>query len=761
MRIQNLNLNCIIFYIKVRIKLVLILISSISLIFVFLKIINFNIISGLSEIPILNWFFHFIIYISAIFTLLFLPIYPIIFIIFKKKKLNFLEKLSITIVANLSFYIIVGISGFYLGFALTEWFFFIILIVIYMIIVFWILIVDIKKGKFNTFKYNFASDDKEDFINNFSILSLIKRFRVSNSVLLGIFIFLLCILGVFGSSIFIGTDPWMHISVIKFITDINYLPSGDYFGTFGFHIFGALIHFFSGMEIILIPRFFMFYTFPITTLIVYNLFMRIFRNKNLAIFGIFVLGFSSLGFLNLMYQFWPSSLALIQGITLFFLLYTRLQSFTQEKEPHKNQIFSNMYFSYFLFIGIFISCILIHSLIAMIFLISFLLVYSIYFIKSYRRGFDFILLCICLCIFVIFYFLNISTGHLIVFMKLGSLPWYYILFGTILIGILEALVLLHYRKSMDFTKGRFSLISSGKKSRFFKKIEERFLIPLIFTFAIILAFAFGIANLFLFKFDFIAVFTGLEIIIICSFAIWGLLIFQYKPRGKPLFLWGLAFGIILIAGILFDFFTGSFTFSSRIFYLSSIMISVGFVSYFYKLMKTKSIQHLKIKILMVFIVSFSLVATNYEIYSSFEFYSLKRREVSIIQWYSDFSPNQNAVIGEFGWSSIIIYYDYPFEENNASLSLNSVVFFHAASNEYLNPNLHIQNGTNILVDLKEDLETDVYVILTDSFLLISSLELFGRLTSEEMEMYYSLNYLNKICSTKTEDGNEVPLYWVI
>ncbi|MFX0005706.1 MAG: hypothetical protein ACFFA7_00745 [Promethearchaeota archaeon] len=675
--------------------------------------------------------------------------------------MNFLERLSITAVMNMSFYIILGISGFYLGFALTEWFFFIVLVVFYFTIIFWILIIDIKKCKFNTFKFNITEEDKKAFTKNFSIVNLIKRIKLSNSVLLGIFIFLLCLFAVFGTSIFIGTDPWMHISIIKFITDINYLPLGDYFGTFGFHIIGALIHFFSGMDFILIPRFFVFYTFPITTLILYNLFMRIFKNKSLALFGIFILGTSSLGFLNLMFQYWPSSLALIQGITMFFLLYRRLQSFTQVKEPQKKQIFSNMIFSYILLISIYVSCIFVHSLIAMIFLITFLWVYLIYFFRSYKRGFDFILVCICIGIFAMFYFLDISTGHLNVFVRLGALPWYYILFAIIVFGIFEGLILLHYRKSLDFSKGRFSLIITGEKNRIFKKIEEKFLFPLIFSLAIILTIAFGLVNSFLFKFDNIVIFTGLETILICSFAIWGLLLFQYKPRGKPLFLWGFAFGIVLMAGLLFDFITGTFTFSSRIFYLSSIVLSIGFVSYFYKLIKTKSIKKLKIKIFLIFLVSFSSVATNLEAYSSFEFYSLKNREVNIIEWYANFSPSQYVVIGEFGWSSIIIYYDYPFENKNASLPLNSVLFFVTASNDYLNPNMQVQNNTNILLELKKNSKREVFLILTDSYLLINSLELFGHLTSKEMEMYYTLNYLNKICSTKTENNKEVPLYWVI
>ncbi|MHA2183077.1 MAG: hypothetical protein ACXAAH_16790, partial [Promethearchaeota archaeon] len=466
-----------------------------------------------------------------------------------------------------------------------------------------------KKGESPIFTLKFTPEYKEKFTQQFSVVRYVKKFKISNSTLLIIFLFIVCILGVFGTSIFIGTDPWMHISIIKFITDINYLPTSDYFGTFGFHIFGVVIHFFSGLEIILIPKFFVFYTFSISSLITYILLIRIFKNKNLAILGVFVLTISSLGFLNMMYQFWPSSLALILGLTLFFLLYSRIKSFTQEKEPNFKQVLSNGVFSYLLFIVIFISCLLVHSLIAVILLVSYIWVYLIYFVKSYRRGFDLILLGICLCIFLIFYLLNISTGHFIVFTRLESVSWYYILFAIIGIGILEGFILLHYRKSMVFTKGRYSSIILGERHNIFKKIEEKFLFPIIFAIVIILVFSFSIANLLLFNFDLITIFTGFEILIIWFFAIWGLSIFQYKPRGKPLLLWGLALGIILLSGISFDFITGSFTFFSRIFYLSSPLVAIGFVSYFYKLIKTNSIQKLKLKAFLVIITSFSLIVT--------------------------------------------------------------------------------------------------------------------------------------------------------
>ncbi|MCK4286040.1 MAG: hypothetical protein KAX18_07545, partial [Candidatus Lokiarchaeota archaeon] len=301
----------------------------------------------------------------------------------------------------------------------------------------------------------------------------------------------------------------------------------------------------------------------------------------------------------------------------------------------------------------------------------------------------------------------------------------------------------------------------GEKHKIFKKIEDKYIFPMVFALVIILMLIFAIANFFLFNFNFITIFAGFEILILLFFAIWGLIIFQYKPKGKPLLLWGFVLGIILLAGISFDLISGSFTFFSRIFYLSSILITIGFVSYFHKLIKTNSIQKLRIKAFLVIVTSFSLLATYFELYSSFNFYSLERREVSTVQWYSNYTSNQNVMIAEFGWSSIFIYYDYPFNENNATLPLNTVIFFHTASNNYLNPRYHIQNGTNILIELKDDSGKEVFLIVSDNYLLVSGFELFGQLTDEEIEMYYNLAYLNRICVSKSEEGKSTPYYWVV
>ena len=163
MKNLNLSLNNIIFYIKIKIHLFIILISLISLLIIFLGMINFNIFTGLSQIIFFDWIFNFSVFCSTIFTLLFLPIYPIIFILAKNRNLNFLERLTITIVTNLSFYTIIGILGFYLGFAITEWFFFTILVLSYFLFILLSIIFNLKKGESPIFRLKFTHDYKENF----------------------------------------------------------------------------------------------------------------------------------------------------------------------------------------------------------------------------------------------------------------------------------------------------------------------------------------------------------------------------------------------------------------------------------------------------------------------------------------------------------------------------------------------------------------------------------------------------------------------
>ena len=755
---NRLRLNQIIFKVKSRENLYIFILSLISLGIILLKLVNIEEIIGISDIYLLNLIYQIAIAFSTIFTILFLPTYPIFFIIYKEKSFNFLEKLSLTIIVNSVFYIFIGYIGYWLDVPLTGIFFFCALNILFFLIIIYIIYTEFKNGSYKFLRSEIQTNRN---LNNFSLLTYFRKLISVNALLLIVFIFLICILNVAKVSYFGGTDPWLHALNSRIITDINYLPLESYHGTLGLNIFGAVIYFFSGINHLLIPRYFIFYTFFVSALIFYNILMRIFRNKNLAIFGVFLLEFSSLGFSTMMLQYWPSGSALIKSLAIFFLLYVRLQDFVQPERPSNNLIFKDVVFFYILIILIFISAVLTHVITSMVLLISFLWIYFLYFIKDYRRGVDFIFLCGLIGIFLILNLFGIGAGHYWFFIPF-DLSIQLLILGVIMGGIVGISFLWIVQKSIIFTKGRYKLVVTGKRSRYYKKLEDKIIIPLIFSITITFTLLFLIANLFWFKFHITNIFYVSEILIISSFAIWGLVLYQKKPKGKPLFLWTIGLLILLAAGFIFNILFLSNMIWQRILYLIPPAIVIGFVSYIYKLIKIGSIKALKLKILIIFIVSFSLFSTYFYESFAYEVFNLKRRDVSNIRWYSRYTSDRNVIISEFGWKHVFKYYDFPFDNRSEALLYNETDYFLKYDIDLFPPENHFyENGTNILQEIKREYNTDVYITFDGAYIINKGFELFGQLTEEEEEIYYTLDYLNKICSSMTENGDETPIFWVI
>ncbi len=736
-------------------------VSLISVAFLLLKLIGIDILLNFEGNILFGSFFGFFWMISSIFIILFLPSYPIFFAIYKNFKFNTLEKICLTIVINLSFYIIIGYFGNGLGFALNIYYFFSLLLSFYFVLLIISLILN-KNNKINKknslkSKKNYSVDSYEDF----SVFEYIKNKLSLNVILLIIFTVLLIIALLVNVEIFGGTDPWYHILIIRIIVNANSLPLNQYFGAMGFHIIGAVFHLFSGIELLLIPNSFVLFTIPLTSLIVYNIIMRIFSNKSLAIFGIFILLITTLGFINLTFQYWPSSIVFIQGLTIFFLLYVRLRNYIKVERPSWKKILANLPFTYLYISIVFIALYLSHSLIALIFLISFAWIYLVYLVKDYKRGFDFMLCVILFVIFLILFISNISTGHLSAFSSIFSLPWIYLLFGAISITIIGGILIVYLRTQITFEKGRFNLILMGKKFKIYTTIEKYF-IPLVFVVTLFFTVGFFIANLLLLNLNLITIFVSFEVIILVIFALWGLVIFQNKAKGKPLFLWLLSFVFIIIAGLFSDVLRGSLSFISRLFYLASPIIAIGFLSYLYKLIKTGKIKKLQIKFFFLFFVSYSSTVSYLELFSSIDFYSINNNELTAVQWYLQNSDNRNLLVLEFGWSPVFVYFDYPYEEKNSSLPITTTQDFFTFNNILIVPENHInENGTNILRELKEQRNMDVYILLTKNYLTTFQMEFFGELTDEQFENYYTLDYLNRIFSVKYVNGESLPYYWVI
>lgn len=740
---------------------VLFTISLLSFFLVLLNIFKITAILGIAPTSLLGLLLFFTFLFSTIFLLIFLPTYPLFFVIFKEKDFNSLEKLSLTIVVNLSFYIITAYIGHILGIPITALFFFFTLLISYFSIITYILIKEYRSGIYSFFRSKNLS--KKRGYENLSLFNYLKKLFPSNGILLIIFLILICIFNVVRFEYFFGTDPWLHSYISKRIVKMNHLPLKEYYGSLGLGIFGAVIHFFCGVDFILIPKFFIFYTIPISALIFYNILMRIFNNQNLAFFGVFILEFSGLGFAYMMYQYWPAHLVLIQTLTIFFLLYVRLQKFMKIERPTKKEVFSDMIFFYSLITFIFISTILTHVLTSIILLLSFIWIFLIYFAKDYRRGFDFLLLCSLFVIFLLFLYFGLSSEHFYFFDAIDISSFSLILLlAAIGIGIAGAILVWRLKNSIKFTTGRFTKTIKGEQYPYYKTIEDKVIIPLALGIITILAVLYYIGNLLVFKLPITTIFTGVEIMLFVIFAIWGITLFQKKPRGKPMMIWGIFLAFFFLAVFVIDILTINRKYWARIIFMAPPLIVIGFISYIYKLIKTKSIREKGTKFFIIFLIGFSLCTTYFHEYEIVPYVSLTKRQVGGAQWYSEHTSDKNVIITEFGLKYMFMYYDYPYNEKDENIDGKDTNYYEdTRDNDLFKPEEHVDDGENKLQELKEEKGTDVVITLDDQYYYNKGYDTYQYVDKEEQEEYYELQYLNRIYNAKSRDGSENPIYWVI
>lgn len=740
----GLNKGILFFY--TRRQITVFVLSLLALLMAFFNII------GISSI--LNVF-------STYFTVLFLPFYPLFFIIFRKKNFTFLERISLSIIANLTLYILSAYIGNFFGIPMTGYFFLLLTLVIYAGLLIYITIYQKMTNSTFFLRTIELKMNKQSFFEHFSIIDYFKRKISFNGILLIIFLLFLAVLEGVRFNYFYGTDAMWHVFMTKIINKVNYLPTEDYFGALGLHIFAAVFNFFSGLDQLIIAKYFSFYTFFVSGLIIYNISMRIFKDRNLAILSVFLLQISSLGFSGMMYEFWPTALATIQSLYIFFLLYWRLENFIKEKPPTKKKVFSNLLFTYIFIIFIFIGALFTHSLIATIYLVSFTFIFLIYFLKNYKRGFDFIILCICLGLFFALFNISGISAHWKLF-NFFDLPWY--LLGAA--GIFGLIIILKLRAGIHFEKGRFKSVIQGNKYRYYKFTEDKLVFPVFFSFLLAVVILFIIANIDVFQVNFSKTLVFIETFTTMFFGIWGLILFQKKPRGKPITLWFLGLTIIYLGAFSLDIFVLHEFWSGRILLLFSPVAIIGFISYLYKLIKLNLTNSFKFKAFILIVVIFTLFAKYTDQILDIDDinYSLHKREVYALNWYTNYTSQQNFVICEFGIPYVILYFQYPFDEHNKSLSpkydLNH--YFIQEPKGYFKPSDHFYaNGTNKLQQLKKNLNMDVYLILDNTYLAFSGFDVYERLSPGEMAQYYNMVYLNKVISSKSANGKEFPFYWVI
>ena len=693
------------------------------------------------------------------FIILFLPSYPIFFILFGNNDYNFngLEKLTFSIISNLSFYILVGYFCYFLKLGIDSLTFLIFTSVAYFGILLICVMIKLKKKEILIWKFQEQFSGTIKKAERPSIVQIIKNKTSINVILLTLFTIVLCIFNLIRIEVFLGTDPWLHIFIIKYIDINNTLPLNFYFENLGLHIFGSLLHFFTNLRIILIPRVFVLYSYPIGALILYSIFKKIFRKRNLAILGVFILEFSFLGFSFVLYQFWPTALAVFQCLLIFYLLYSRQEKFLIRETPGKRKFKSGLIFTYVFIIMILFSSILTHSLITLIFIVSYCWVYLIYFIKERERGMDLSVIIIMLLVFSLFFLTNFGVGHLSRILYFGGfssskLPIF--IFGGV---ILLTLIIWIIVRSIDFETGKFK---KTIMSPFYRKIEKKAVVPLIIIGITISVVIFLIGNIIWFNYKVSSFLVVIQDLIFILFSIWGFVLFQKKPKGKFLFIWLICF-LLLLGGSFFHFVIfGGFRFYGRIFLLLSVPIIIGFISYIYKLAMDGSFNKLSWKALLFIIVVFSILTSFIEEQSYYQSFSLNQREINNMQWFSDYNSQKQVIISEFSWEYVFIYYDYPYSDGQKDPF--SIHTFITIKEDYIQPGNHItEEGINILQQLKAAHNKSVYLVLTDYYISFSGFESFEGLTEQQIQMYFNLSYLNRICSTKAEGHIDEPIYWVI
>ncbi|TFF87528.1 MAG: hypothetical protein EU549_04555 [Promethearchaeota archaeon] len=311
-------------------------------------------------------------------------------------------------------------------------------------------------------------------------------------------------------------------------------------------------------------------------------------------------------------------------------------------------------------------------------------------------------------------------------------------------------------KSIDFQSGKYKKIIYNT---WYNNLEKKFIIPVIFSVLILASIIFTIGNLLWFNYTISTFLVVIQDGIFVLFSVWGYILFQKKPKGKFIFIWFVNLFLILGASLLLYLIFGGFDFFGRIFIFASVSIMIGFSSYFYKLIKTHKINKKVVKMSLVLLVIFTIFTSFIEERNYYRTYSIENYEVQNIIWMSEYTTDRNVIITEFLWEYLFYYYDFPY--NDSDLDPESIHNFITISERLLLPQNHIQDNENIFHVLKSTYNTDIYLILTDYYISFSGLENFGSISQEQLEMYYNLTYFNRICSTRTINNIDEPIYLVV
>jgi hypothetical protein len=293
-------------------------------------------------------------------------------------------------------------------------------------------------------------------------------------------------------------------------------------------------------------------------------------------------------------------------------------------------------------------------------------------------------------------------------------------------------------------------------------LESKVIIPIIIILDLIISAVILIASNLVLNLNIQSIFTISEIFLIGIFSTWGLLWFQKSSRGEFIYIWFIGLILLLAFGFFYDIFIAVINIWTRILSLSAIAVATGFVSYIYKIIKLDTLKIKNVRVTLFLIIIISIIISISEISYFAELFSFEKKEIKTIQNFSNYNSRKKTIISEFGEWYAFIYYDYPYQNASEDFYSLDLHYFLVVNETLLKPKYHLdKENHNILKILKKKYQTGTYILLTNYYFQYGSLSFYDGLTDEEVNQYYNLLYLNRICSSRDLNGNEKPMYWVI
>ncbi|MHA1728290.1 MAG: hypothetical protein ACTSWY_06120 [Promethearchaeota archaeon] len=679
-----------------------------------------------------------------------IPLYPLFIfpgITLKIEKNHLSQKIPILITANISIFILYALFNRIL-INRFNWMDIFCLSLFTFFLSFTVIILEFLFGRREANKKREYITSFNDFLKSLKHQTEKNQLFPKNFLLFVIFLIVSGILVVVRFPILFGDDPWFHAAITKQTINCgNFNPvDRHYFSLFGFYSIGAFFQMISGVDVLLLARFFPIFTITLGGLLGYSLVKFFLDNDQIAIIGGVLFILTPLDSCLALGQYWPTAMVLICGFGNF------LFSLKIHNE-NQNQIF-NYIFLYITGIILYF----IHDFTAILLLSGSLFVYIAQSFRNNKKKNLQIALHYCIII-TISLLLRLICGMGLLPEKIGEIfpfspiLWIFLLpMAGVIIYLSQKIINKPYTNTNATQILQKLIPPNSKRSKIYKK--KILIIILIVSISIGLSMFLIFPSFF--KFAQIEVpqmaLNVFFLVIVAFCSISGVITIQRKNfKTDILYFWIGFFLISLVGFVIIDFLFIHHAWWFRIIINASGIITLGMSAYIFLFLKKKSLfkQNGK-KIIILFFLSLFI---NFGFYQSANYWYKTESDIDTALMLRPYIPKQDSVIiTGFRWSYFLDYY------TDFKIEVNWTEGYLLKTENHFN-----ESGENALLKINESLN-NVYVLLDfqQKSLGILGLEnvIYGKINDSDIMEYYNLFYINKIMSMKTNGNLFAYLYWV-